>query len=614
MCGIVGYLGQKPSEQILLDALKTLEYRGYDSAGILTLKEREFKRFRAAGKLVNLEKKVLGQESLAHLGIAHTRWATHGPAIEKNAHPHVVGDVGIVHNGIIENYRELKAALEAQDCVFTSDTDSELVAHLLNFEIQKKLTLIEACLNVRKKLEGAYAILALSSQSLDEVVAFKQGPPLILGIGSDEFILASDLQAILPHTTQIVHFDDGDLVSVNARSKHQFYNSTDEKIEKNILTMDWSPEKAQKQTYPHFMLKEIYEQPKAVAEALKPHINLKNHEVEIQGIKDSFAETQKYFAQVERVFIVSCGTSFYGGLYGEYVLEQIGRVPVEVEVASEFRYRNPVLPPNSLVVFITQSGETADTLAALRLAKEAGVDTLSICNTPHSTIDRESDFSLYMNSGVEIGVASTKAFVSTLSVLALLGIMFGKSKKVLSAEEEQELVQSLLAVPAHIEGLLGYDAFFKEASEELSKSKGFLYLGRGALFPIAMEGALKLKELAYVHAEGYAAGEMKHGPLALIDKEMMCVVIAPQDHLYEKTISNLQEVKARGGQVISVGTVGDKNLDEMSNFFIPMPKAHWVVTPILATLPVQLMAYHLALSMGNDVDQPRNLAKSVTVE
>lgn len=613
MCGVVGYIGDRKTIDVLISGLKTLEYRGYDSAGVCILEDGNFVRVRAAGRIEELEKKTSQINFQGRTGIAHTRWATHGPAVEKNAHPHAVGDVSIVHNGIIENYMEIKEKLLQEGAQIESDTDTELVAHLLNNLLKKGMSLLEACIECRKLLEGAFSILVLHKQSESELVAFKNGPPLLVGKNADETIVASDIQAILPYTKTVCHLQDGDLVCIKG-SSIEFYNEHNQKINRTFETISWDAESTDKKGFEHYMLKEIFEQPNAVSMALAPHINAQERTIEMQGFYPDPTETTQFFKGIEHIYLVACGTSFYAAMYAEYIFEKLALIPTEVDIASEFRYRSPILNPRSLVVFISQSGETADTLAALRLVKSQGVRTLSICNTKHSSIDRESDFSLYMNSGPEIGVASTKAFTSTLSIVATLGLSLARAKGRLSEEQEKQYTTSLLSLPLNLENVLAYDTFFKETSESLKSHKGFLYMGRGTNYPIAMEGALKLKELAYMHAEGYAAGEMKHGPLALIDEKMMIVMLAPQDDLYDKTISNLEEVRARGGQIISIGNTGDHRLEQLSQHHLGLPKADWLTYPILETVPLQLMAYHVAKSLGYDVDKPRNLAKSVTVE
>lgn len=628
MCGIVGYLGPKNPKTVILTGLKALEYRGYDSAGVSILHEGRFKRVRAEGKLSQLEERLVHEEFNGHLGIGHTRWATHGPPVERNAHPHCVGDISIVHNGIIENYLDLKKELLTAGAIFESETDSELIAHLIELETQKGAGLKDSVLRVLPRLHGAFSVLAVSKAEPDTMVAFKNGPPLIVGVGSDEFIVASDIQAIVPYTKKVLYLGDDEIASIEG-GRMLVLNQQGHELPRQLIEVKWSTELVEKQGYRHFMLKEIFEQPRAVAAAIDPHIDLQNHVVQLRRVGlagtspdllDELDEAQDYKSTVEilkgveRVFVVACGTSFYAAMVGEYYLERIAGIPVECDIASEFRYRHPVVPKNSLVIFISQSGETADTLAALRNVKAQGARTLSICNVRLSTIDREADGHLYMNAGIEVGVASTKALVCTMALLQLLALQMAKAKGYLPEDEEQKLVRSLLAAPSHMENVLAHDKFFSQAAETLSQYKGFLYMGRGASYPIALEGALKLKELAYMHAEGYAAGEMKHGPLALIDSTMAVVMLCPQNELYEKTVSNLEEAKARGGQIISIGTEADERLQSLSLNYLPLPEVNWLVSPLLEVIPLQLLAYHVADTLGHDVDQPRNLAKSVTVE
>lgn len=613
MCGIVGYLGSKNTKNILFDGLKALEYRGYDSSGIAILDKGEFIKFRAPGKIIELEKKVQDKNLEGQVGIAHTRWATHGPAVEKNAHPHEVGDVCIVHNGIIENYQTIREQLIKRGAKINSDTDSELIAHLISEQLILKGDFYKAVVETRKLLEGAFAVLVISRKNPDEMIAFKSGPPMILAKGEDDFYIASDVQAVIKYTKTVYYLNDHEMIHI----KDKVVTVTDlqgHALPVEFETISWNAEQVDKKGFAHYMLKEIYEQPNAVSLALLPHIDPETQSLQIKGFFDSPEQTNDFLKDVNHIQIVACGTSFYSGMYAEYVFEKLAGISTEIDIASEYRYRSPILGPQTLVVFISQSGETADTLAALRLAKSKGARTLSICNTYRSSIDRESEFSIYMNSGPEVGVASTKAFTSTLVIMATLGLALTKAKGLLTAQDESKWIQSLLSLPLKMENVLAYDKFFKKVSHSLKSKKGFLYMGRGTNFPIAMEGALKLKELAYKHAEGYAAGEMKHGPLALIDEDMMIIMLCPEDDLYEKTMSNLEEVKARKGIVIGLGSLGDQKLEAMCEHFLGLPQADWITYPILETLPLQLLAYHVADSLGHDVDQPRNLAKSVTVE
>lgn len=613
MCGIVGYLGPLDPKDVILQGLKKLEYRGYDSAGVAIINDGKAKQVRASGKLSALEEKLKTEKFNGHLGIGHTRWATHGAPTERNAHPHQVGGVSLVHNGIIENYQEIREELLAAGSQILSDTDSELVAHLLAKEVAQTKDLYIAVEKVLPRLRGAFSIVAIWDQTPDVMVAFKDGPPLVVGIGEEQSFVASDVQALLAYTKKFIYLEDREIVRVKG-NEVDIFTSRGTPLTKKVVEINWDPQMVEKAGYDHFMLKEIYEQPRAVASALEPHVKADSHEINLQVEGLSSQELTELFKKTSRFSIVACGTSYYAALVAKYLIEQMAQVPVDVDVASEFRYRNPVLDPNTLFMTISQSGETADTLAALRLAKEKGLKTISLCNVARSSIDREAHAKMYMRSGPEIGVASTKAFTSTLTVLSCLALAIGKARGHLKKTDENEMVRALLAAPSQIEVVLNYDKYFDVAAHKLEHYRGFLYMGRGLSFPIAMEGALKMKELAYLHAEGYAAGEMKHGPLALIDNRMAIVMLCPQDQWYEKTFSNLEEARARGGQIISIGTGEDENLRNKSEYYLSMPKTHWIVNPILSTIPLQLLAYHLASHLGYDVDQPRNLAKSVTVE
>jgi glucosamine--fructose-6-phosphate aminotransferase (isomerizing) len=628
MCGIVGYLGPKNPKDVIISGLQKLEYRGYDSAGVAILDHGKTKRVRAQGKLKSLEDKLTNETFDGHIGIGHTRWATHGKPSERNAHPHQVRGINLVHNGIIENYLEIREELLANGAEITSDTDSELVAHLIANEVEITQDLFKAVERTLGKLRGAFSILVLWEKEPERLVAFKDGPPLVVGLGDKENFVASDVQALIQYTKKFVYLEDREIASIK-NNEVLFFSANGFPIQKKVVELDWNPEMVEKQGFAHYMLKEIYEQPRAVAAAIEPHVNPDDFSVALKNVGfgvanlqsldqlDSAADwkkTQELFRNIDRVFIVACGTSFYAGMVGKYLIEQLAKVPVEIDIASEFRYRNPVIPAKTLLITISQSGETADTLAAIRMAKELGATTMSICNVRNSTIDREAHGHLYMNSGPEIGVASTKAFTSTMAVLDCVAIAMGRTREAITVAEEKNLVKALLAVPSKMESVLAFDKYFSEAANELKMYRGFLYMGRGTSYPIAMEGALKLKELAYMHAEGYAAGEMKHGPLALIDERMAIVMVAPSDHLYEKTISNLEEARARGGKIISIGTGDNERLKSISEYYLAMPEAHWTVNSIINVIPLQLMSYHLASNLGYDVDQPRNLAKSVTVE
>ncbi len=628
MCGIVGYWGPHNPKDVIINGLKKLEYRGYDSAGVAILDHGNFKIVRASGKLSELQKKLEGEKFDGHIGIGHTRWATHGVPSERNAHPHSVDGVSLVHNGIIENYQEIKEKLAHEGVQFSSDTDSELVAHLIARDIKHTQNLLKSVHNILPKLRGAYSIVVVWKNQPDTLVAFKNGPPLILGLGEKDVVIASDVQAIVEYTKNILYLEDFESVEVRG-TDYSVYDAQFNKVFKKPHLIEWNSKVIEKSGYDTFMLKEIFEEPRAVASALAPHIDLEKMQVQLTGlgfsvdsfeklsqldVKKDYAKTLEVFKEIDRIFIIACGTSFYAGQVGEYLIENFAKLAVEVDIASEFRYRDPVIPKNSLVVVVSQSGETADTLAALRLAKQAGARTLSITNVYRSSIDREAQAHLYLNAGTEIGVASTKAFVATLAVFNLLALQIAKAREQVTATQEKQILQALLAAPSQMEGVLSYDKFFNEAAKHFKSFKGLLYMGRGISYPLAMEGALKLKELAYMHAEGYAAGEMKHGPLALIDERMLIVMVAPQDKHFEKTLSNLQEAKARGGKIISIGTGECRELKDLSEYYLSLPKADWFINPLLEVIPLQLLAYHVARALEYDVDQPRNLAKSVTVE
>jgi len=605
MCGIVGYWGPRDPRDVIVSGLKKLEYRGYDSAGVAIFHEGQIKRVRAPGKLQALQEKLKGEKFDGHLGIGHTRWATHGGPSERNAHPHQVDGISLVHNGIIENYQDIKAELLREGANITSDTDSELVAHLVANEIRKTGDLMKAVQNIRSGLRGAYSILVIWEKEPDTMVAFKDGPPLIVGLGENESIVVSDIQAGLSLTRKFIYLEDGELALIQKNSV-KILDAQGRPIDKKPVVIDWTVEQAEKSGFPHYMLKEVHEQSRVAANCLEPFIDPSSRSVKTAAFES--------LPEIDRVIISACGTSFLSGMYAKYMIESLARVPVEIDLASEFRYRNPVIPPRTLMLSISQSGETADTLAAVRLAKSSGAQILSLSNVQGSSIDREAHHRFYMNAGVEIGVASTKAFLSSLCVLNALALGLGKKKGSLSAKDETQVVEALLALPSLIEVVLSYDKYFANAAESLKKYKGFLYMGRGTQFPVALEGALKLKELAYLHAEGFAAGEMKHGPLAMIDENMAIVVIAPKDQWYEKTLSNLEEARARGGKIIALGTGDDEKLKSLSLEYLALPETHWSTYAMLSVVPLQLMAYHVACSLNYDVDQPRNLAKSVTVE
>jgi len=606
MCGIVGIIGEKGVAPDILDALRRLEYRGYDSAGIATIENGHLERRRAEGKLRNLESRLLSEPLLGRTGIGHTRWATHGRPIERNAHPHMNGRVSVVHNGIIENFRELKAALEPKGYVFESDTDTEAIVHVITEELDQGATLEQAVKNALSRLHGAFALAIIFAGHDELMFAARRGSPLAIGHGTGEMYLGSDAIALAPFTNAITYLEDGDW-AVLRRDGVQIYDRAGARVERPLVKSGASSLLVDKGNHRHFMAKEIHEQPEVISDTLANYIDMTTGTV-------NFPDLGIDLAKVPRITLSACGTAYYAGLVAKYWIERYARVPVEIDVASEMRYREPPLGSGGLSVFVSQSGETADTLATLRHAKAEGERVVSIVNVRTSTIARESDALLPTLAGPEIGVASTKAFTCQLTVLACLAIALGKARGVITAEAERDLVQALIEVPRHMSTILGNEKQFKAIAHDLSKARDVLYLGRGTSYPLALEGALKLKEISYIHAEGYAAGELKHGPIALIDENVPVIVVAPQDDLFDKTVSNLQEVVARGGQVILVSDAAPEKVGCKLAAHIALPVATSFTNPLICAVPVQLLAYHTAVVMGTDVDQPRNLAKSVTVE
>ena len=607
MCGIIGIIGKDPVAGPLLDALKRLEYRGYDSAGIATLVNGGIERRRAEGKLENLVSRIQSEPIAGTTGIGHTRWATHGVPNEKNAHPHATKSVAVVHNGIIENFQVLRDELAAAGHVLASDTDTEVVVHLITLGLERGDTPAEATKAALARLEGAFALGIVFAGEDDLMIAARQGSPLAIGIGDGEMYLGSDAIALAPLTSRIMYLEDGDWAVINAESV-TVYGEDGRKAAREVRETELSGDIIGKGGYEHFMLKEIYEQPQVIGDTLHSFVNPAQRSITLPDFSFDPAEATKFT-------LIACGTSYYACLVAKYWLETLARVPVEADIASEFRYRGAAMPEGGLAVFVSQSGETADTLAALRYAKDQGQKILSVVNVPESTIARESDAVLHTNAGPEVGVASTKAFTTQLTVLGCLAIRVAKARGAIDAETEARLVGALTEVPARAAEVLNHDERLRELAEEIAKARDVLYLGRGTSYPIALEGALKLKEISYIHAEGYAAGEMKHGPIALIDDGVPVIVIAPTDDLFEKTASNIAEVMARNGRVIFFSdTRGEKRLAEETVVTITLPEVDSFVTPILYAIPVQLLAYHTAVIKGTDVDQPRNLAKSVTVE
>ena len=608
MCGIVGILGNKPVAEQLVDALKRLEYRGYDSSGVATLEKGVIGRRRAEGKLRALEDRLDREPLGGTIGIGHTRWATHGRPTEDNAHPHATDLVAVVHNGIIENFRELREKLTKSGSKFASDTDTEAVAHLVTQELKSGKTPEDAVAASLKQLRGAFALAFLFTGKDDLLIGARKGSPLAVGYGNGEMFLGSDAIALAPFTDTISYLEDGDW-AVLTRKGVQIRDEQDHKVERPVLKSTASAQLVDKGNHKHFMAKEIHEQPEVVGHTLAHYIDMINERVALP------TALPFDWKKLKRVSISACGTAFYAGLVAKYWFERFAKLPIEIDIASEFRYRGAPLEAGDLAVFISQSGETADTLATLRYAKENKQHILSVVNVPTSTIARESDVVMPTLAGPEIGVASTKAFTCQLSALACLAIAAGRARGVLSAGDEQKLVHALVETPRLMAAALALEPQIEKLAQNLAKARDVLYLGRGTSFPIALEGALKLKEISYIHAEGYAAGELKHGPIALIDETMPVIVIAPHDNVFDKTVSNMQEVAARGGKIILVTDPrGAKDAAIASVETIALPEMSPTVTPLVYAIPVQLIAYHTAAAIGTDVDQPRNLAKSVTVE
>ncbi|HJQ31889.1 MAG TPA: glutamine--fructose-6-phosphate transaminase (isomerizing) [Pyrinomonadaceae bacterium] len=619
MCGIVGYVGNKQVVPVILDGLRKLEYRGYDSAGIAVVDEGHHLDIRRAeGKLRNLEEAIRLKPLDGTYGIGHTRWATHGRPTEENAHPHrdCTGRVVVVHNGIIENYLQLKDRLRKSDHVFVTETDTEIVAHLVEEYLKEEDSFEKAVGRAVRDLRGIFALSIISSDEPDTIIAVRQGPPVVVGLGDGEFFVASDVPPILQHTRDVFFLGDGEM-AVLTKDSVRVTDFEGNAVEPHTQRITWDPIMAEKGGFKHFMLKEIYEQPRAVRDTVQGRVSLDTGRVYMDEMNITPAE----FKSFDRILVAACGTSWHAGLAGKYMIEQLARVPVEVDYASEFRYRDPVMTEKTLLVVISQSGETADTIAALREAKERGSKVLAICNVQGSMITRESDGTILTHAGPEIGVASTKAFTSQMIALYLFAMYLGQLRGTLSEEESRQHAQQLAELPVKIEHLLSESDELEELAREFHRATDFLYLGRGINFTVALEGALKLKEISYIHAEGYPAGEMKHGPNALIDERLPVVVVNPRaegdkasELRYEKTHSNIVEVKAREGVVISVLTEGDEMSSAVSDHVIEIPESSDLLSPILAIIPLQLLAYHIAVRRGCDVDQPRNLAKSVTVE
>lgn len=611
MCGIVGYIGHRQAYNVIINGLKRLEYRGYDSAGVCIM-NGEPQLFKCKGKVSDLENHIGSTSLIGTLGMGHTRWATHGEPNDINAHPHVSmhGHFTIIHNGIIENYSLLKARLEKRDYKFATETDTEVLANLIEYIYLKGNISAEIAVRLAlTKVVGAYGLVVICRDEPNTLIAARKGSPLVIGVGEDEYFVASDATPIVEYTNSVIFLNDND-VAIIKRGELTLKTIYNESLEPNIQTLDLDIEEIEKSGFEHFMLKEIFEQPRSIHDTFRGRISQDLSEIHLGGLYHVLPR----LIEAKRITLIGCGTSWHAALVGEYLIEELARVPVEVEYASEFRYRNPVIYKDDVVIAISQSGETADTLAAIRLARKAGALVLGICNVVGSSIPRETDAGVYTHAGPEIGVASTKAFTAQVTILTMMAILLGWRKGNLNQQKYKELIKEITLVPDKIEKILNSNDEVIKIAEIFSKSTNFLYLGRGYFFPVALEGALKLKEISYIHAEGYPAAEMKHGPIALIDEKMPVVVIAAKDSSYEKVVSNVQEVKARKGIVIAIVTEGDTLIRDMADYVLEIPKAHEIVESLLAVIPLQLLAYHIALMRGCNVDQPRNLAKSVTVE
>ena len=608
MCGIVGYIGSNEALPILVGGLKKLEYRGYDSSGVALIEGGKIETVRASGKISALEEKLKNKPLHGSVGIAHTRWATHGAPTEENAHPHQSfdGNISIVHNGIIENYAVLKRKLQSEGIEFKSETDTEVVAHLIARYYKGNLK--EAVLKAISLIEGTFGLAVICKSEPGTLIGARRGSPLILGIGQNEFYLASDVSAIIMHTQKVVYLDDNDIVEIK-KDGYNLLNTHSQPVQHEVQDVEFDADAIAKGGFAHFMLKEIFEQPEVLRNTMRGRLLYAEGNAKLAGLDTNIKELRN----INRIIITACGTSYYAGMVGEYMIEDLAGVPVEVEYASEFRYRNPIIKPGTLVLAISQSGETADTLAALKEAKQKGATALAICNGVGSTIARTSDGGVYLHAGPEIGVASTKAFTSQVTVLAMIALLLGRQRR-LSFEAGSDIVKAMQDLPELVEKTLQLSDQIAGIAQKYVKANNFLYLGRHFNYPVAMEGALKLKEISYIHAEGYPAAEMKHGPIALIDENMPVVVIAPKDALFDKVISNVREIKARSGRVIAITTDDCHPLDDIADHLIKVPKTIPMLMPILTCIPLQLLAYHIAVLRGNDVDQPRNLAKSVTVE
>ncbi len=609
MCGIIGYIGEREAPQLLLEGLKRLEYRGYDSAGIAVINGGKAAIKRNVGKLNQLESSLKKSPLRGKIGIGHTRWATHGKPSETNAHPHKAGSIVVVHNGIIENYLTLKKSLEKQGHTFKSETDTEIIAHLIQSYLFKRNSFEQSVRKALKKVKGAYAIVVICADEPGTLIAARNESPLVLGLGEKEWFIASDIPAFLPYTRKAVFLDDGEFVVLTEKGV-KISNLSGAKVSKKVTSINWSPSMAEKGGYKHFMQKEIFEQPRAIIDTFRGRIAEEKGNVFLEDCN----LTSKDIKQIEKIVIIACGTSWHAATVGKFMIEDLCRIPVEVDLGSEFRYRDPLLNKKTLLLLISQSGETADTIAALREGKKKKSRIISICNVVGSSMVRDSHGVIYTHAGPEIGVASTKAFTTQLVVLYLLALHLGKLTGRLSIDKEKSLIKDLVKLPRQIEKIVEKDSHIRTIAHQYMNYRDFLYLGRGINYPIALEGALKLKEISYIHAEGYPAGEMKHGPIALIDEDMPVVVLISKGVTFDKIMSNVEQVKSRGGKIIAVTPKSSKEIKSKADTIITIPDNNSYLTPILFTVPLQLLAYHIAELKGTDVDQPRNLAKSVTVE
>ena len=615
MCGIVGYIGKRNAYPVLIKGLKRLEYRGYDSAGVALITEKgDLQVYKTKGKVADLEAYVEDKDVSGTVGIAHTRWATHGEPNSTNAHPHISnsGNLAIIHNGIIENYATLKEGLIAKGVEFKSHTDTEVIVQLIEYiRLKRHTDLLTAVRMALHQVIGAYAIALLDKNNPDEIIAARKSSPLVVGIGKDEFFLGSDASPIIEYTNKVVYLEDKDIAVINRKTGDvDFVNINNEKMDHEVKQIDLNLDQIEKGGFPHFMLKEIFEQPKCLTDCMRGRVNVEANNVVLSAVIDHGEK----IINARRIIIVACGTSWHASLIGKQLIEGICQIPVEVEYASEFRYSNPVIDSSDVIIAISQSGETADTLAAVQLAKERGSFIYGICNAIGSSIPRATNTGSYIHVGPEIGVASTKAFTGQVTVLTMLALAIGKARGTIAHEDYIQLVQELNSIPEKMKKVLELNDRIRDISRVFTYAHNFLYLGRGYNYPVALEGALKLKEISYIHAEGYPAAEMKHGPIALIDEEMPVVVVATHNQLYDKLMSNIQEIKARKGRVIAIVTEGDEKVKNLADEYIELPQTLECLEPLLATIPLQLLAYHIAICKGKDVDQPRNLAKSVTVE